>query len=236
MNRYLIKYTKTDNMKYISHLDLMNVLLRAFKRAKIDLAYSQGFSPHPKISTAHPLSLGIESIGEYLEVELQVDLLPDAIASAMKHQLPRGIELTEIKKVTEPMKSIASIVEVSGYLISFYNDSLTADELREKIASYLSLDEIQMIKISPKTKKEKVLDIKPLIYQIDVLDHTDEENYFLLSVLLKTGSNGNLNPMALMENISDKCSLNIDRDRLSIMRKEMYGIKEEKRVRLIDII
>lgn len=236
MNRYLFKYTKTDNMKYISHLDLMNVLLRAFKRAKIALAYSQGFSPHPKISTAHPLSLGIESIGEYLEIELQDNLKEDTLLATMKNQLPEGIELLEIKKIANPMKSLAALVEYGEYDIHFICEGLSMDVLSQKMDEFLSLDEISIVKKSVKTHKEKVLDIKPLIHSIHVLEDKLGDNVFSLNTFIKTGSNGNLNPGMMMESIMEKCELNIDKDSIRILRKEMYLLKEEKMYRLIDII
>ena len=61
MGRYLLKFTKEGNIRYISHLDLLRVFQRAMKRAGISLRYSQGFNPHAKISFAHPLSLGYSS-------------------------------------------------------------------------------------------------------------------------------------------------------------------------------
>ena len=67
------KFNKEGDMIYISHLDLQQLLQRAFRRAEIDLVHSQGFNPHPKISYGNALALGTESQGEYLDVEIESD-------------------------------------------------------------------------------------------------------------------------------------------------------------------
>ena len=64
------KFNKEGDMIYISHLDLQQLLQRAFRRAEIDLVHSQGFNPHPKISYGNALALGTESQGEYFDVEI----------------------------------------------------------------------------------------------------------------------------------------------------------------------
>ena len=68
------KFIKEGDMIYISHLDLQQLLQRAFRRAEIDLVHSQGFNPHPKISYGNSLSLWTESQGEYVDVEIEEDL------------------------------------------------------------------------------------------------------------------------------------------------------------------
>ena len=69
MSRYVVKFYKEGVLRYISHLDLLRLFKRSFKRVDIKLQYSQGFNPHPKMSFAQPLSLGYDSRGEYLEIE-----------------------------------------------------------------------------------------------------------------------------------------------------------------------
>lgn len=152
MNKYIIKFFKTGNMKYISHLDIMNVFQRAFRRAEIKLAYSQGFSPHPKLSIAHPLSLGIESIGEYMEVELVDHHNPQDLQLALNRQLPKGIGLLSVKEMTKKIKSIAAEIQFGEYELSFPKGELDYSQLEKAIHDFLELEEILVIK---KTKEEK---------------------------------------------------------------------------------
>ncbi len=67
MVRYLIKYTKESEIKFLSHLDLMRTIQRVIRRAKLPIEYSKGFNPHMSISIAQPLSVGVYSTGEYLD-------------------------------------------------------------------------------------------------------------------------------------------------------------------------
>ena len=71
--KYIIEFQKTGVICYTSHLDIMKVFKRAFKRADIALAYSQGFNPHPKMGFAQPLSLGYWSMQEYIEFETSAE-------------------------------------------------------------------------------------------------------------------------------------------------------------------
>jgi len=71
VEKLLIKYTKEDRLKFISHLELIRVIERALRRGNIPLKFSEGFNPHPKISFAAPLSVGVSSQGEYMTVEVE---------------------------------------------------------------------------------------------------------------------------------------------------------------------
>ena len=71
MHRLRLKFSRGEQLKFLSHLDLMRLWERAFRRAGMELAYSEGFSPHPRISLAAPLSVGITSIAELMDVFLE---------------------------------------------------------------------------------------------------------------------------------------------------------------------
>ena len=89
------KFNKEGDMIYTSHLDLQQLLQRAFRRAEIDLDHSQGFNPHPKISYGNALALGTESQGEYVDVEIEEDLSVEEYLNRMNSQLPEGIKFIE---------------------------------------------------------------------------------------------------------------------------------------------
>ena len=70
MYKIRICFSKTGYSKYVSHLDLMKTLQRTFRRGGIDISYSQGFNPHPIMSIAHPLPLGVEGLNEYMDISV----------------------------------------------------------------------------------------------------------------------------------------------------------------------
>lgn len=104
------KFNKEKDMIYISHLDLQKLLQRAFRRAQIDLVYSQGFNPHPKISYGNALALGTESYGEYFDVEIACDIQIDEYIKRMNETLPEGIKFLKAIEIDAKTESLSSII------------------------------------------------------------------------------------------------------------------------------
>lgn len=93
MNKYVIKFTKQGYIRYTSHLDMLRLFKRTFKKCGIDMAYSKGFNPHPKMGFAQPLSLGYTSSCEYLELETKEHYEPKEIMERIVKYMPEGVEL-----------------------------------------------------------------------------------------------------------------------------------------------
>ena len=133
--RARIRFSKTGNMKYVGHLDLMRFFQRAMRRADIPIKYSEGFSPHQIMSFAAPLGIGLESVGEYVDItiddELQGD--PEAIrADAGKCRLLEeeylrrlssvmcpGVEVTKLRFIPDDAGKAMSSVASAGYRVEF---------------------------------------------------------------------------------------------------------------------
>ena len=84
-------------MRYISHLDLMRLFVRAMRRAELPLKLSQGFSPHPKLSLKRALKLGVESQEEEAAILLNFPVTPDNFKDRLQKQLPEGIEIKDVQ-------------------------------------------------------------------------------------------------------------------------------------------
>ena len=108
MSKYIISFSKTGTICYTSHLDLMRIWKRAFKRTGIALAYSQGFNPHPKMGFAQPLSLGYWGMEEYIEFETQDEYTADQLLQRLAPGLPEGIELKQCMGAGHLTKTLAS--------------------------------------------------------------------------------------------------------------------------------
>jgi len=96
-------FSKTGDMKFISHLDLMRLFQRALRRAGLPVLISQGFSPHVKISIAKALKLGIESDSEELTINLCEPVAPGVIQQSLNDNLPAGVRIKQIKESTSPI-------------------------------------------------------------------------------------------------------------------------------------
>jgi len=221
-------YKKEKLMKFISHLDMVRLMERTFRRAKFPLEFSNGFNPHPKINYALPLSVGYSSECEVLDVKLKEKIDIDKFIENQKKYVPEGIEFISGKFIEET-KSLMSLVEYAEYIIAFPIDK----NYKEKILNYLDNDEIIIEKLNKKKVLKKV-DIKPLIIKFSV-DIDNEEKLVKLNILAKSGSNGNLNPMILINELIKKLGMNIDKTDVRVHKKNTYSTKEGKMINIFDL-
>ena len=99
MPRIKIRYTKGEEIKFISHRDLMRAFQRAVRRAEIPIAYSQGFNPHMKISWGQALKVGKASESESAELQLEEWIKPEELRQRLNQKLPKGIEILQANLV-----------------------------------------------------------------------------------------------------------------------------------------
>lgn len=160
MDKLRLRFSKTGRAVYISHLDLMRTMTRAFLRAGCRLKYSEGFNPHPNISIALPLSVGCESLCEIMDFKLAEEKDPDEILKSLSAQLPEGIEALEVYGAERKVKEIKWL-SISGI---FEYDERDAAEMTEKLNAFYLRDSIV---ISKKTKRGVgETDIIPAIKEI----------------------------------------------------------------------
>ena len=137
MQRLRITFSRGDEVKYLSHLDLMRLWERALRRAGIPLAYSQGFSPHPRISIAAPLPIGVTSDGELMDILLQKKVSPYFFIKMVGEQLPHGISIAGVAQVALPLPSLQSQVRQAEYLVELATDK-REKEVEEALRSFMA--------------------------------------------------------------------------------------------------
>src|SRR4030042_619242 len=108
MQRLRIRFYRGEEVKFISHLDLMRLWQRALNRAGAPLAYSEGFNPHPRMSLAAPLALGVTSETELMDIILAKWMSPHSFTAAVSRQLPPGIEILQVYQIPLTMPSLQS--------------------------------------------------------------------------------------------------------------------------------
>lgn len=167
MDKLRMRFQKTGRAVYISHLDLMRTITRAFLRAEIRLKYSEGFNPHPNISIALPLSVGCESVCEIMDFKLIEDVSPDEILAALSKQMPEGIEVQSVYASERKVKDIKWL-SVEGV---FEYDERDKSEMAESLRDFFSRESIV---IERKTKRGVgESDIAPAIKEISFTPETD---------------------------------------------------------------
>lgn len=160
MDKYRMLFSKTGRAVYISHLDLMRTITRAFMRAECKLKYSEGFNPHPNISIALPLSVGCESVCEIMDFKMREDMPCEEIKKRLSTQFPEGIEVIDVYEAELKVKEIKWL-RISGV---FEYDERDAAAMADKLNEFYSADSIVVSKRTKKGMGES--DIRPAIKEI----------------------------------------------------------------------
>jgi radical SAM-linked protein len=132
MQRLRLKFGRGEELKFLSHLDLMRLWERALRRAGLPLAYSEGFTPHPQIALAAPLLVGVTSDVELMDVSLSRWVSPQSFVTQIEKQLPCGIVLLEVRPVGVEIPSLQSQVRFVEYRVE-----VETEAGREKVDSAL---------------------------------------------------------------------------------------------------
>ena len=194
MREVRLRFSKTGRLKYISHLDINRAMSRALKRAQIPLWYTEGFNPHPYMSFSLPLSLGVESLCESVDLRIIGDITNDEIKNRLNNVLPQDMKIVD---VYDDFRDNSEIV-YSDYVYKFeFKDNEAAIE---KIKNVLSSDEIIALKKGKQGRKRvmKETNIKSFIDKYSVSIRND---VIVLNIRLLAGPEKNLNPSLLFDTI-----------------------------------
>lgn len=226
-----IKFTKLGDMKYISHLDVQRLFQRVFRRAAVRLSYSQGFNPHPKMSYGNALALGVESHGEYVDIEIEDDISPELLVEKINNQLPEGMDFIKCVEIQTGVKSLAGNIEYGNYDFVIENvDNFTKSEVSDKIDKILSLD---MLNVTKKNKKGKLveMDIIPMIKRLEVKSVEDDK--ITINSIISTGSIKNLNTNVFLPKLIELLDVSIDPLEVDVIRNDLYFVEQGELVSAI---
>lgn len=186
MNRLL--FEKTGDAVFISHLDLMRVFQRSFRRAGFLLSHTGGFNQHAYVSLALPLSVGTESQCEILDYELDQTIAPDELLMRLNQALPAGIRVLRVYESPLKLKHLSHL----HAKLALEYDAGIPDGAEEALAALFSRDALIVEK---KTKKGlSQVDLKPMIQRLSIA-RLDAHTLVLDTVV--TAQNPSLNPMQL---------------------------------------
>ncbi len=185
MQRLRIKFSRGEEVKFISHLDIMRFWHRAFRRAEIPLAYSQGFTPHPKIAMAAPLPVGVTSEAELMDIVLRIWMPPQSLLMLASKQLPPGFNILDVQEIIMDAPSLQSIVSHAEYRLTA-KTGRGKEEIANSIASLLSAQKIPWQRVRETGTKN--LDLRPLIESLRLVDC--HASTCTLEMKLKCGASG----------------------------------------------
>lgn len=194
MREVRLRFSKTGTAKYISHLDINRCFQRAFARAGISLWFTEGFNPHPYMSFSLPLSLGVESLCESLDIRITDAMSDEEIKERMNAVLPDGIRIAAVYEDFLDPGEIA----FSDYVFKLeFRDN---EEALKRLSALLEAPEILAEKKAKQGKKRimKETDIKQFIVKHAV---SLRDNQIVLNVRLLAGPKRNLNPTLLFDTL-----------------------------------
>ncbi len=141
MQRLRIKFSRGDEVKFISHLDITRLWERALRRAGVPLAYSQGFSPHPQMALAVPLSVGMTSETELMDITCTRNVTPQWLTDIVNQQLPPGIRVLQVQQIPPTQPALQAQVRFAEYRVVIKTDK-ERDEIEAAIKNLLSLKQL----------------------------------------------------------------------------------------------
>jgi radical SAM-linked protein len=143
--RLRLTFATGGPMRYVSHLDTMRTWERTIRRARLPLAYTQGFSPHPRIALAAPLPVGVEGERELMDLWLDEPVTPADAARALNDAAPPGLEVVAVEEVDERLPSLQSQLASARYRVGLASTGLAdtgGDGIAKRIEALLALDEL----------------------------------------------------------------------------------------------
>lgn len=226
--RYVIKFTKESSVKFISHLDLMRTIQRVIRRANLPMEYSKGFNPHMALSIAQPLSVGVYSDAEYMDIVLVEELEETEIIDRLNAKTASGIKFLTARKVItkegeKKLPQTMALVDAARFTIKMLcSDSNVAEG---KMKELINKPEWNTIKKSKKGEKE--VNLKTMIKEMKYWINEDE---LILNILISSGSREHLSPDLVAEYIKSNIPEIVEDAFVDIKREEMYVLKGNKYV------
>jgi radical SAM family uncharacterized protein/radical SAM-linked protein len=149
--KFRIRFSKTGDMRYLSHNELFTSIFRALKRANIPIAYSEGFHPRPKFSFGPALPSGVEGLSEFFEIELMAYLKPDDFLNMANSKLPDGLKLLAAVPVSKQEKSLSNLFSRYEY------EAPIGNSLINNVKSFMDREHYEV------AREKKTVDIRPMV-------------------------------------------------------------------------
>jgi len=213
-----IKFSKQDSTKFIGHLDVMRYFQKALRRAHVDIKYSTGYSPHPIMSFAAPLGVGIVSQGEYFDIEVNSITSKEDMINALNEQMSPGFRIIDIILLDDNAPNAMAFVAAAKYCLKFKNSFYSSIDFNEAIDLFNSKDQVL---IQKQTKKNIIeIDLKPSIYELTYSDNC-------LYMLVDASSSGNIKPALVLEALLHFYDQELIDNSFNLERIDVYGYSND---------
>jgi len=236
--RYRAAFTKLGRAKFLSHLDLIRLIQRAFRRAGISLKYSQGFHPQPIVSFGPALSVGIEGTDELVDFEAAVELKESSFLAVINSVLPDGVRFTRLKLIDLHAPAPSAIVKAARYQVELAlngvgqpgdsgrgsQGALSCEWVARRLDAFRSAESF----VIQRKKKDRIVptDLRSFVRRIELLEQKDLSDRLSLELEIEMGERGSVKPQEVLKsilNIRDENFYAIKRDALFAERNGTYS-------------
>lgn len=217
-----LKFEKGRSVMFISHLDVIRVFERAFRRANLPISYTKGFNPRPKMTFTPALPVGTTSCSEYMDCEFDEEILPRDVMIRLNNVLPIGIKILEAEVADNKLP--LSSLNAASYVVSIEDGSNNEAKLRNAIKEVENSKEIFIEKQSKSGAKQ--VNIIPLIYSIEVLESNSEGIKILMK--LSIGQEGSISPSVIISVLERIAGFEFEIN--YIFRREIYYFDGNKKI------
>jgi radical SAM-linked protein len=167
VQRLWLRTSRTGTARFLSHLEALNAWLRALRRARVSLSFSQGFHPHPKVAFSSALPHNTQSMGEYMDLTLTARCSPDELVARLSRVLPEGFGVHAAREVPLDAPSLMSLNHGEDLVIALPHE--TAETLAERVAAIASADRLVVERIRKSDRKSRGARPRPIDVRSSVL-------------------------------------------------------------------
>ena len=209
-----IKFSKKGPLRFIGHLDIMRYFQKAIRRSDIDIAYSTGFSPHQIMSFAAPLGVGVESEGEYFDIEANSVTTAEDMIARLNAEMAEGMTITGMRILPDNAKNAMASVKAASYRLNWKEGYSPEYSLSEAVSEFLSREEVLYTKQTAKSVIER--NLKEAVYELKAMnEHT-------VYMLVDASSAGNVKPGAVIDCLAGFYGKTYDANAIQVTREDTF--------------
>jgi len=213
-----LKFKKIGSLQYISHLDLVRTMSKIITRAKLPLWYTEGFNPKPKMIFAAPLSIGTESVCEFMDLRLIDDIAPEDAKARLNANMTDEMQVIDAYYTEEKLTNLKWL----AYSIDIKTDG-ASEELADLCCRTLLGDHVLVTKKAKPREEAPTVDIRPLIKEVSAECRGD---IIHIDAILSADASSFLNPEYVIKALKSECGIlsnpDLTKEYYSIMRTAAY--------------
>ena len=209
-----IKFSKKGPLRFIGHLDIMRYFQKAIRRSDIDIAYSTGFSPHQIMSFAAPLGVGVESEGEYFDIEANSVTSAEDMIARLNKEMAEGMVITGMRILPDDAKNAMASVKAASYRLHWKEGYAPDYDISAAVEQFLSQGEVLYTKHTAKSVIER--NLKDAVYELKAIDERT------IYMLVDASSAGNVKPGAVVECLAAFYGKEYDSNAVQVTREDTF--------------